>query len=190
MKNNTSIIVKIESNSKIRQEYYVHRVDENGNAQISKYGLFGVIDENDAIILPCIYQIILPIGKTPVQYDPGVLCFGEEGYAAVKLVGKWGVVDRFNKLVLPCIYDKVLSYSEGIFNVIKNGFCESINERGKTVVDFRYTQILPFTDGYAICYIATKRYPNYSERYGILDKVVTTSSNPNNGLQFQTDDCP
>lgn len=163
--------MKTDSNSKIRQEYYVHRMDENGNTQISKGGLFGVIDNDEKLIIPCIYQIIIPIGQFPVQYDPGVLCFGEEGYAAVKLRGKWGVVDRSNQMILPCSYDKVLSYSEGIFNVTKGELCGSIDVEGKTIVNFSYTRILPFISGYAICYNAIKEYSFYhSEKYGIVDE--------------------
>ncbi|MBO9674226.1 MAG: WG repeat-containing protein [Sphingobacteriaceae bacterium] len=155
----------------IRQEYYVHRFDENGNAQISKDGLFGVIDKDGKIIIPCIYEAIVPIGQIPRPYDPGVLCFGDEGFTSVKLKGNWGVVDRSNRMILYCSYDKIFGYSEGIFNVIKGDSCGSIDLQGKTIINFSFTRILPFESGYAIYYNATRSYNFYhSERFGIVNK--------------------
>lgn len=93
-----------------------------------KGGLWGAIDKNGQLVLPCKYDMLLPF---------------ENGTAIVREGSKRGIINSEGKCVVPIIYDDV----EKIWNDVsivtideKKGF---VTTSGITV-DCKYTEIIPF----------------------------------------------
>jgi len=174
--------------SEIESQYYVGKFDKDEYARISRLDKYGVVNNKGEIVVPCIYDDIMPVEKdynTFWRRNYEGYSFGSLGYSAVFKEGKWGVINKQHQLILKCNYDKINTYSEGLFSVIKRKKCGCISLSGEEIVPFVYEHVSGFNNGYAVCYCAeTAEYGNAhnpihkNHRYGIIDnrgkKVVDT----------------
>ena len=89
---------------------------------------YGVINDNGAEVLPCIYDDIT---------------YGfSHGLNIVKKNKKYGVVDHKGYEVIPCVYEDLgSSYSDGLIYAKHNGKYGFINHKGEIIIPFKYDDI-------------------------------------------------
>lgn len=89
---------------------------------------YGVINDNGAEVLPCIYDDIT---------------YGfSHGLNTVKKNKKYGVVDHKGYEVIPCVYEGLgSSYSDGLIYAKHNGKYGFINHKGEIIIPFKYDDI-------------------------------------------------
>ena len=97
---------------------------ENGLALAIKDGLYGCIDVNQNIVIPCIYDCISK--------------FDDHGLAFCCKNDKWGFIDRSGEIVIPIIYDEVHSFRNGLSICQKDGAKGIVDITGKVVIPFEY----------------------------------------------------
>lgn len=88
-----------------------------GLAAIKKDYLYGYIDMNGNIVIPCLYREAMPF---------------REGLAAVRLNEKMGFIDKTGKMVIPPSFDTALNFSEGLVAVEISGRWRYIDKTGNT----------------------------------------------------------
>lgn len=66
---------------------------------VAQRGLWGFRNDNGQVIIPCIYEEVLPFSY---------------GVAAVKFEEKWGYIDTLGEIVLPYQFDEARSFENGL----------------------------------------------------------------------------
>ena len=148
------------------------------NSRIKQDGKFGLIDKNNKLIIPAIYEEVNDFNN---------------GYARVVKSGKVGFVNLKAEQIIPCIYDKDeqiiigaavvyvinpennvtkidiyaderrMGFKEDLVCVIKNGKYGFINKDNKTIIPFQYDGADNFYDSIAII--------KQNNKYGAIDKT-------------------
>lgn len=102
-------------------------------------GLFGFTDIEENVIIPAIYDEVLPFS---------------EGLATVRKGNKWGYINKNGEIVVPIIYKGAKSFAEGL--AVVSSFGEYgygyINKEGEVVIPFGFDNADQFSDGIAIVY--------------------------------------
>lgn len=122
-------------------------------ARKDKKSSWGVYDAEGKLLLPHEYSDV---------YTPGGL--KKDGYicARQKKKSSWGIYNNDGVLKIPHIYRNFgIKYSEGLLAAQKGAKWGYIDEKGNTVIDFKYKGASIFSEGLA----AVKR-----GRYGYIDK--------------------
>ncbi|GGA91513.1 WG repeat-containing protein [Mucilaginibacter rubeus] len=173
-------IMKSKPTIKIEEQYYLGKFDNDLYVKISNYGKYGIVNIDGEIVVPCIYDDIVPIEKdynTTWQRTYDGFSFGSSGYAAVLQNAKWGVINKQNQLILNCEFEKINCYSEGLFSIVKNEKCGCADLDGNIIIPFGYTHIYGFNNGYAVYYYAEitkytalRSVTHNSPRYGVINK--------------------
>jgi len=104
-------------------------------------GESGYVDENENIVIPCIYDS---------AYN---FC---EGLALVEKDEKYGFINKQGDVVVPLIYDDGKSFSEGLAAVQLNGRYGYIDEHGNIVIPFEFESRFDFHEGRAKYFIRNK----------------------------------
>ena len=132
---------------------YREKYEETINMFISfcEDGLWGLMDFNDNVVLPCEYEKLIH------DFDDGA------DFYFFKKNNKWGMLDENLKVILPCEYDECHRFSEGLVGVMKDHEWGYINKNGEIVIPFNYSIAKNFENGYAFV-------GNEFERYGVIDK--------------------
>ena len=138
--------------------------DENMRIVISNSeGLFGLADENGAIVLSCNYLKVLH-------------CEGEN-YLVCDQNGFWGYVSKDGKKIVDLKYEKALPFSEGLAAVYDGTGWGFINEQGVTVIAPQFDSVAalkpaetadPEDAGAFSCGIAVVKKGSY---WGIIGKT-------------------
>lgn len=144
-----------EGNILIKPEYLKIKYF-NKNVIIAQNGdyKYGLINENNAIVVPFEYQNIQEM------YSTGELFY-------VSKNGKYGATDAKGNIIVPCIYEYNFSF-QGDFAQVYNGKWGIIDKAGKEVIPFIYDNIYDTekVDGFEnINYIVTK-----DGKSGLLNK--------------------
>lgn len=108
---------------------------------------YGIVDRNNTIILPFIYQNIAECFKMDLL--------------VVKLNDKYGLIDFSGKEITPVKYDRIMSFSENIATVKLNDKWGYINENGRIIANIRYDKTDDFINGCARVMINNK--------YGVIN---------------------
>lgn len=140
---------------------------------------FGCVDEDNRIIIPCIYDEISALRKMkdsflgeddlcgvrignamgvidasgkiliPCKYDD----FGEfkkNELVRVRLDGKWGYVDTSRGVeIVPCDYDELWALVDGMIPIRKSDKWGYLNDRGEEVIPCIYDKVQPFKNKFA-----------------------------------------
>lgn len=138
-------------NKKIIQGKYIdHSIFHDGYAVVSQKGkdsleYHGVIDKKGKTIIPFKYQSIG--NSNGVFYeDKACVCAYNDAWRI-----KCGFVDRKSKIVIPLIYDDFKSkFVHGIAIVKKDNLFGGINEKGDTILPFKYRNVRDFQLGLAV----------------------------------------
>lgn len=91
----------------------------DGMGQVLKNHLYGFVDANGKLAIPCIYD-------NAGNYS--------EGLCAVKKVGgKWGYIDKTGKVVIDFQYYAAYDFNDGIAGVVKDNKFQYINTNNEVV---------------------------------------------------------
>lgn len=112
----------------------------------SSTGLFGILSENNDVLVPAIFEEILGVQKKDRYHDvnnPINIEFKSE-LIPVKFNLLWGYIDTDGRTIIPFIYDKASNFSEGLAVVtlidqkynVEQGF---INQKGEMVIPISIT---------------------------------------------------
>ena len=119
-------------------------------------GLFGILSENNDILVPAIFEEILGVPQNNRYHDlmnPIDKEFKSE-LIPVKFGPSWGYIDTDGRIAIPFVYRKVSNFSEGlaiatyIDRDVEQGF---INQKGEMVIPIQksYRIISGFSGGTA-----------------------------------------
>ena len=120
---------------------------------IERDGLKGIADEQDNIIIPCIYSYIK------------MNFFEETELIEVKDKNNlWGVINIKNEILIPCIYYNILINNiekEILIEVRdKNGLYGVINIKNEILISFKY-EFITIYDKIIRCYLGNYRPTHY-----------------------------
>ena len=125
-------------------------------AIIKLKGRYGAIDYNGKVIIPAIYDTIIPSGDFSDNYN-------------VKLNDKWGYISG-SYLSIPCQYDnQIFFYEKANYNKVplaaasKAGRYGYVNTSGTLVVDHIYQKASAFNNGHSV--VKSKN------KYGIVNST-------------------
>lgn len=105
-----------------------------GLIKVKKEGLYGFIDLKGKVIIPFIY---------PYAHLTS-------GFILVFLDHKAGIIDKTGKVIIPLIYEDGGFFSEGLFGMRKAKLWGFVDEKGNTVIEFKYDYVNKhFKDGIA-----------------------------------------
>ena len=140
---------------------------------------FGCVDEDDRIIIPCIYDEISALFKMKDSFSwkddlcgvrignaMGVIdasgkilipckyedfgTFKKNELARVRLDGKWGYVDTGRGVeIVPCVYDELWALVDGMIPIRKSDKWGYLNDRGEEVIPCVYDKVQPFKNKFA-----------------------------------------
>lgn len=134
-----------------------------------KYGLIGFMDQNNRIVIDCMYCDSTPFlnGMAGVKINSesyfvnykgekispsysAILAVGQE-VSPVRLGNRCGYVDnRLFKFVIPVQFDKAYNFIDGIARVSLNGSYFFITLYGDPLFDKKFDYCSDFSDGYAV----------------------------------------
>lgn len=96
----------------------------NGRAIVKKNGLYGVIDENENVIISYLYE---SMSRWVDNY-------------VVKLNGKSGMIDKHGNIVTPLQYESI-GYSGSTATIIHKGLSGLLHNNGKVLVSPLYSEV-------------------------------------------------
>ena len=170
------IKIKVTREKYITEDYWLLNELVTGLVvvQSRENELYGVIDKEGNVVVPCEYNRIRDFSEgLAILIDSDDKCgvidengnvvvpckyvyVGNfsEGLAAVEKNGKWGFIDKNDNEVIPCKYEDVESFSEGLAPVaikkinkkLKYGF---VNKHGKMLIPCKYDFVRNFSEGLA-----------------------------------------
>ncbi len=108
---------------------------KTGIYRVMKSGQIGIVDENDKILVPVLYDQV---------YD-----LDEEGYVRVLKDMKIGLFHLEKGLILPVEYDQIWPFEDKRTKVLKDKHFGYINPDGSILIPVEYHHIWSFEDGYA-----------------------------------------
>ncbi|HTL81562.1 MAG TPA: WG repeat-containing protein [Bacteroidia bacterium] len=177
-------------------------------ARVQQNGKWGFIDRKGKVIIPIEYDdfeyadwtegvigackdrkwgFIDKYNNTVIPFDyEEVRCFSE----GLAMVGKdyshWGYIDHNNNVVIPFDYENpysgdcyAVNFEDGRAVVMKDGKAGCINEKGETLIPFRYYSMNGFFNGYAFAEI-----DNGVNRYDTAHHVVSFGYVDTTGKEF------
>ncbi|OAV73850.1 KWG Leptospira [Bacteroidales bacterium Barb7] len=119
--------------------------------RVSKNNLLGVINIQDEIIIPIVYESV----SLMLSYE----------HILVKQNGKSGLMDIQGTPLTPCKYDAIerFDYNENMAHVVLNNKHGFINEKGEEVIKAVYDLACNFNNGVAVV--------KEEAKYGLIDKT-------------------
>ncbi len=96
---------------------------------VSQDGLYGFIDFEGNIVIPCEYD------------DLGTFFYG---MAIAGKDGRFGYINKKGEVIIPFEYDDAYGAACGLFAVVKDGKCGLVDENNNVVVPFEYDDITGF----------------------------------------------
>jgi uncharacterized protein YgiM (DUF1202 family) len=123
--------------------------DEKGRIVAQKNGKWGVINRQNQILVPFVYEGVCFESSLPGMTHP--LNFQEEVLAVV-LNEKMGFIDDQNRTVIPFKYDPYYgsSFSEGLAPMSVEGKIGFIDKQNQVVIPFEYDYAGTFKNGLAL----------------------------------------
>lgn len=124
---------------------------------------FGLNDNNNKLLIPCIYESLSPIlptlkPRTVDMYEQ----IGKNEYVCAKKSGYFGAITVENELILPFEYDEIRRYAVAdLFVVCKNKKWGAVNRSNQIMLPFDYDDLGNYFVGEGI--IAKK-----GDFYGII----------------------
>ena len=112
---------------------------QDSMAIVKKDGLFGFINRDLKLIIPCIYEEVSKF---------------RDNLSIVKKNGLYGVIDRNNQQIIPCSYQKIIPCSKELFFVFFNNTWKIITLDNKLLNSLEYDNITCLNQGY---YLATDK---------------------------------
>ncbi len=133
---------------------YTFEKDTNQLVSISENGKYGLADSNGRVIVPCVYDNILPFFQD---------------LARVSQNRRYGYINRRGQVVIPIKFGEAYSFSHGLAAVSlqPEGLMGFINQNGQKVIDFKYPLVGDFSDGLATVWNGSPGHPN--SRCGFID---------------------
>lgn len=95
----------------------------DGMAIVEKDGKWGIIDNNNKVIIP-------------FQYDRLTMSYKEPYWIIARKNEKEGMIDRQGQIQIPFEYDDIGQFSDGLAKVEKEGKTAFINTHNKVVIDW------------------------------------------------------
>ena len=99
-----------------------------------KNGLWGIIDDKGAIIIPFEYEEMF---------------YPSTDLIRCKKNGLWGFIDKQGDIVISFTYEYASEYHEGLSACMKNNLWGYIDKHGKTIIPFIFKWASSFCNGYA-----------------------------------------
>ena len=152
-------------------DFFYRHQDGMGTATLNDKE--GLLDENNNIVLPLIYDevsyrkgvaCVKKDGKawfvdktgekiSPCYYEDGNQFWNGSEWAAVKINGKWGYINRDFNFVIRPEWDEVFpgaNVEDDRIPVKRNGKWGFVNSKGEIVIDLQFGYTRGFADGYAV----------------------------------------
>lgn len=122
------------SGNNLGLDYSRYEPAVDGLIKVKKEGLYGFIDLKGKVIIPFIY---------PYAHM-------RDGFILVFLNHKAGIIDKTGKVIIPLAYEDGDWFYEGLFGMRKGKLWGFLDEKGNTVIEFKYAYINKhFKDGIA-----------------------------------------
>lgn len=128
-------------------EYSLVGEFRNGLSIVGKYieekdaNVYGVANEEGTLLLPVIYQSIIPIDENSSN--------AEDNVYRCQLNGKWGIVSNVKGVLLPCLYDELTNEGNGIWQVKAQGRFGYVSLDGTTSIDVKIPCFYESIGGYS-----------------------------------------
>ncbi len=157
-------------------------------AVVRKAGKWGFINVKGKIVIPLVYDDLLPvifvknrgtIGVNSLDHQgKGFTQFNKNGLLKVQKADKVGVINKQGQIIIPIIYNEIGDINADIISAKKGDKWGFINKQGQTLIDFQYQRAEEFVDGLAEVYKADNilRYINTQGTDVIVGDVIGESS--------------
>lgn len=150
-----------------------------GYCIVSQDSLWGLVNEENKILLPIQYDFVNALSPTRFVVERGkerslVSNLGEmiasypfidislhDGLIRIQNEGKFGFVDTSGNILIPCQYDIAEGFYEGLAKVELNNKTSFIDPKGKLLFDFTYKRLTLSEDRVII---------DNKEKSGIMDR--------------------
>lgn len=148
-----ALIPPEDRSTNMNQQYeYVGEEDEYGLREVQVNGKCGIIDHNNHVVVPIIYDSVNSFN---------------EGLAAIEKDGVYGYVDTNGRFIIPLSFDLAYGFTSGIAKVKRNGKFGLIDKYGNVILSIKYDSIGYASNGYIAI--------NQSGKWGFCDtKGVVT----------------